>query len=164
MVRPIVSVVGAGENATAAGLANAFRLGQLLAADGWIIVSGGRDAGIMREVNRGAKSIQGGLTVGILPSASSAVAPDVDVPIITDIGQARNNIIVLTSRVVIACGAGGAGTASELALAIKAGKPLILLAADEASQSFFKRLGSDRVQIADSPEAAVTLARQFQIE
>src|SRR5262245_26442491 len=131
MPRPIVGVMGAGEDATAQDLGNAYRLGRLLAEAGWTILSGGRDAGVMREVNRGAKSVPGSLTVGVLPGASSPVAADVDVAIITEMHNARNNINVLSSRVVIACGNGGPGTASEVALALKAGRPVILLGADE---------------------------------
>ncbi|MEM1311684.1 MAG: hypothetical protein AAGF98_19650, partial [Cyanobacteria bacterium P01_H01_bin.153] len=50
----------------------------------------------------------------------------VDIPILTGLGQGRNVINVLSSRVVIACGY-GPGTLAEMALAIKLGRPLILL-------------------------------------
>ena len=46
----------------------------------------------------------------------------VDLPIVTDLGNARNNINVLSSNVVIACGM-GLGTASEVALALKNHQP-----------------------------------------
>jgi uncharacterized protein (TIGR00725 family) len=153
--------MGAGDEATAQDLANAYQLGRLLSEDGWIVLSGGRDAGVMREVNRGAKSVPGSLTVGILPSASSRVSADVDVVIITEMHNARNNINVLSSRVIIACGNGGPGTASEIALALKADRPVILLGADDLTQAFFQRLGGDKVEVADSPATAVAAARQF---
>ena len=41
-------------------------------------------------------------------------------------GNARNCINVLSSHVVVAC-AGGTGTISEIALALKSGRPVILL-------------------------------------
>lgn len=153
--------MGPGEGASATELAHARRLGELLAGDGWVVLSGGRDAGVMREVNRGAKSIAGALTIGILPSASSRVSPDVDVAIITEMHNARNNINVLSSHVVIACGLGGPGTASEIALALKAGKPVILLGADELARSFYRRLGGDRLIIAETPEETVAAARRL---
>jgi uncharacterized protein (TIGR00725 family) len=153
--------MGPGEEAGPADLTAAFQLGRLLAQEGWVLLSGGRDAGVMREVNRGAKTVAGSLTVGVLPSASAPVAPDVDVAIVTEMHNARNNINVLSSHVVIAVGNGGPGTASEVALALKAGKPVILLGADELSRSFFQRLGKGRVLVADSPEAAVAAARPF---
>src|SRR5262249_47622262 len=137
MRRPIAGVMGPGEEATDADCANAFTLGQLLAEDGWVVLSGGRDAGVMREVNRGAKSV-GGLTVGILPAASASVSPDVDIVIVTEMHNARNNVNVLSSDVVIACGDGGPGTVSEIALALKAGKPVILIGTSELSRNFFE--------------------------
>jgi uncharacterized protein (TIGR00725 family) len=153
--------MGAGEDATPQDLDNAYRLGRLLALAGWTILSGGRDAGVMREVNRGAKSVPGSLTVGVLPTASAPVAADVDVAIITEMHNARNNINVLSSRVVIACGNGGPGTASEVALALKAGRPVILLGADELTCAFFRRLGGARVHVAATPEEAAAAARPF---
>jgi uncharacterized protein (TIGR00725 family) len=161
MPRPIVGVMGPGEDATAADLTNAARLGELLARDRWVILTGGMDAGVMREVSRGAHLVPGSLTVGILPSASSQVAPDVDIAIVTEMHNARNNINVLSSRVVIACGSGGPGTASEVALALKAGKSVILLGADQLTQAFYRQLGGEKVRVVSSPEEAVVAARQF---
>src|SRR5262245_10946638 len=164
MPRPIAGVMGPGEFATDADLAYAFTLGQLLAKDGWVVLSGGRDAGVMREVNRGAKSV-GGLTVGILPNASARVSPDVDIAIITEMHNARNNINVLSSDVIIACGNGGPGTVSEIALAMKADKPVILLGARELTKKFFDWLarGMSRSEliVAETPANAVAEARRF---
>jgi uncharacterized protein (TIGR00725 family) len=153
--------MGPGEGACLLDLEAAFRLGQSLAEAGWVVLSGGRDAGVMREVNRGAKTVPGSLTVGILPSASSPVAAGVDVTIVTEMHNARNNINVLSSHVVIAFGDGGPGTASEVALALKAGKPVILLGADELSRRFFERLGAGKVIAVATPEEAVEAARAF---
>ncbi len=161
MSRPIVGVMGPGEGACLLDLEAAFRLGQLLAEDGWVILSGGRDAGIMREVNRGAKTVPDSLTIGILPTASASVAPGVDIAIVTEMHNARNNINVLSSHVVIAFGDGGPGTASEIALALKAGKPVVLLGADELSRRFFERLGAGKVLAVATPEEAVEAARAF---
>jgi uncharacterized protein (TIGR00725 family) len=164
VARPIAGVMGPGEGACLLDLEAAFRLGQLLAQEGWVVLSGGRDAGIMREVNRGAKTVPGSLTIGILPTASAPVAPDVDVAIVTEMHNARNNINVLSSHVVIAFGDGGPGTASEIALALKAGKPVVLLGADELSQRFFARLGAGKVIATATSEEAVEAARAFRPE
>jgi uncharacterized protein (TIGR00725 family) len=153
--------MGPGEGASAEALADAFALGKLLAADGWVVLTGGRDAGVMREASRGAKEVPGSLTVGVLPSARARVSPHIDVAIVTEMHNARNNVNVLSSHVVIACGNGGAGTASEIALALKAGKPVILLGADELTHSFFARLGGERVIVVATPEEAVAAARRF---
>jgi uncharacterized protein (TIGR00725 family) len=157
MRKPIVGVMGAGEEATQQDLRQALKLGELIARQGWILLSGGRSTGVMQEVNRGAKQVAGSLTIGILPQASAAVSEFVDVAIITDLGQARNNINVLSSHVVVACGAGGAGTASEIALAIKADQPVILLGNDESSKTFFQRLSRDKIFIAETPEQVIQI-------
>jgi hypothetical protein len=156
----VAGVIGAGEGATERDMANAFRLGELLAEAGWVVLSGGRDAGVMAEVSRGAKS-KGGLTVGVLPDADCRPSPHVDVAVVTGMHNARNNINVLTSHVVIASGDGGAGTASEVALALKAGKPVILLGADEVSRAFYRRLAGGRIAFAESVEEAVAEAARY---
>src|SRR5215213_3878227 len=128
--KPVIAIVGAGHD-IALAVSNARELGRLIADRGWILITGGCDAGVMKAANEGAKEIEGSLTIGILPDSTSNVSPAVDIAIVTDIGQARNNVIVLSADFVIACGVDGAGTASEVSLAIKSGKPVILLAASE---------------------------------
>ncbi|MGV0105294.1 P450 cytochrome [Nostoc sp. DSM 114160] len=126
MRRIIIGVMGRGENATANDLQNAYILGQLIAKQGWILLTGGRNVGVMDAVSKGAKSADG-LTIGILPGKNQdGISSWVDIAIFTDMGNSRNNINVLSSDLVIACGI-GAGTASEIALALKANKQVILL-------------------------------------
>jgi hypothetical protein len=151
----VVGVIGAGENADEQAVANAYQLGTLLARAGWAVLSGGRDAGVMRAVNAGAKQVPGSLTVGILPDAATPASPDVDLVIVTDLGSGRNNVNVLSSRVVVACGRGGPGTVSEVALALKAGRPVILLGVDPAAARFYQELGGRLVTSVRTPEEAV---------
>ncbi len=155
---PVVGVMGAGEGAAAEDVARAERLGELLAKGGWVVLTGGRDAGVMAAASRGAKKVNGSLTVGILPGDSGGVSPDVDLAVFTGMGYARNAVNVLTSDVVVACGAGGSGTASEVALAIKSGKPVILLAPSPEAEAFFRTLKGD-ILVARSPEETVDLIR-----
>jgi uncharacterized protein (TIGR00725 family) len=136
----------------------ARQLGELIAAEGWVVLSGGRNAGVMKAVSEGAKA-KGGLTVGLLPDKSSTVAPEVDVAIFTDMNNARNNLIGLSSNVVVACGLDGPGTTSEVALALKNGKKVILLGADAAAQAFFKSMRRDSVFVADTPQKAVQIIK-----
>ncbi len=136
----------------------AFELGRLIALEGWVLLTGGRNSGVMDAANKGAKQA-GGLTVGILPRTNTDEVSDaVDIRIFTDIGEARNNINVLSSRVVIACGI-GAGTASEIVLALKAEKKVILLHCSEEGVSFFKSLGKDNVVVASSAVEAIEIVR-----
>jgi len=123
--RPVIGVMG-GARVTPEISKTAFELGALIAANGWILLNGGRDAGVMRASAEGAKS-KGGLTLGILPGNTKYEAnPFIDIPIVTNMADARNLINVLTSDVVIAL-PGSAGTISEIALALKNAKPVILL-------------------------------------
>jgi uncharacterized protein (TIGR00725 family) len=127
--------MGAGENARAIDIRNAFALGSAIADEGWIVLTGGRNRGVMDAVNKGAKA-SGGLTVGILPTKDRrTISGAVDVAIITDMGSARNNINVLTSDVIVACGVGGAGTASEIALALKSNKFVVLFNSSKESRA-----------------------------
>ena len=75
-------------------------------------------------------------------------------------GSARNNINVLSSDVVIACGM-GAGTASEIALALKAKKCVVLLTDDKWAISFFQNLGKGQVHIAATSQEALDLTKRL---
>lgn len=150
----IIAVVGTGREIEPA-VSTAYQLGFLIAEKGWVLITGGRDAGVMRAANDGAKSAKSGLTIGILPHRDAEISPDVDVAIVTDTGEARNNIIVLSADVVVACGVDGAGTASEVALALKNRKPVILLKVSEMAESFFSSISRASLQTAESPEEAI---------
>ena len=122
---PIIGVMGGG-TALPTDLENAHQLGGLIAQNGWVLLNGGRRAGIMEASAKGAKS-KGGLTVGILPDESRRGTSEfIDIPVLTGMGNARNCINVLSSDVVVAC-PGGAGTLSEIAIALKVKRPVILL-------------------------------------
>jgi hypothetical protein len=156
----IIGVMGPGEGATDQSKNWAFELGKLIAEQGWMLLTGGRDEGVMDSASKGAKSAHG-LTIGIIPADDCiGVSAAVDIPIITGMGSARNNINVLTSTVVIACGM-GAGTASEVALALKARKSVILLTNDDDAKQFFKKLDPARVHFADTPTEAINVMRSL---
>jgi len=157
---PIIGVMGPGASATERDARDAFRLGELLAAEGWVVLSGGRNRGVMDAVSRGARHA-GGLVVGVLPGATPDDASDaLDVAIVTGMGEARNNVNVLSSSVVVACGM-CAGTASEVALAIKAGKRVVLLGASGAAIAFFRELDDRAVAVAATPDDAVAIVRSM---
>ncbi len=99
----------------------AFRVGQLLAEKGCILINGGL-GGVMEASARGAKS-RGGITVGILPRRCEEANPFIDIRIATDMGHARNMILVHSSDALISVG-GEFGTISEIAIALKEGKPV----------------------------------------
>lgn len=104
----------------------AFEVGRELAANGAILVCGGR-GGVMAAGCRGARSA-GGSTVGILPAGKDDPAANewLSVVVASGVGQARNLAVVLSGDAVIAVG-GGWGTLSEIALARKHDVPVVLL-------------------------------------
>ncbi len=155
-MRFVVGVMGPAK-ALKRDLDNARVLGELIARRGWVVLTGGRDVGVMDAACEGAKRVGGSLTIGILPTAKDKVSRHVDVSIITEMGSGRNNINVLSSYVVVVCGLTGSGTVSEVALAVKAGKPVILIAASPADVAFFRKLGKRLVKAADTPEQAIEL-------
>jgi len=123
--RPVIGVMGGAEVSSDVYRA-AFELGELIAQENWVLLNGGRDAGVMRASAEGAKR-KHGLTIGIVPGADADQAnPFIDLAIVTNMGDARNAINVLSSDVVVVC-PGGAGTLSEAALALKSKKPVIFL-------------------------------------
>jgi uncharacterized protein (TIGR00725 family) len=109
------------------GAALARAVGRTVAQRGAVLLCGGR-GGIMEAAAEGARHA-GGLTIGILPGASAADTPPnkfIEVAVFTGLGEARNWINVCACDALIAIG-GGFGTLSEIALALRAQKPLILL-------------------------------------
>lgn len=152
--------MGAGETATTVDIDRAYQLGKLIAENDWILLTGGRKSGVMDAASRGAKAADG-LTIGILPSNDTqGISEAVDIAIVTDLGNARNNINVLSSDVVIACGM-GAGTASEVALALKNNKKVILLSEDQESKQFFTALSPKNIFIARNAQDAIALVQQI---
>ena len=150
--------MGPGDNATATEQDNAYQLGKLIAQQGWGLLTGGRKAGVMNAASQGAKAA-GGLTIGILPDNNTdRLSEAVDIAIVTGMGNARNNINVLSSDAIVACGI-GAGTASEIALALKNGKKVILLTDEREAQQFFLSLSPENVFLATHPQAAIDLVK-----
>ncbi len=80
----------------------------------------------MEGAARGARQ-EGGRTVGILPGDSPLEAnPFIGVPVVTGLSHARNVIIARSSHALIAI-EGEYGTLSEIAIALKLGKPVVSL-------------------------------------
>jgi len=128
-------------------------VGRLLAEAGCHLVCGGL-GGVMAAACRGAKQA-GGRTIGILPGDTRQDAnPWVDVAIPTGMGEARNLLVVRASDAVIAIG-GEFGTLSEIALALKLGRPVVGLTTWTITS---EGLSVDPILRAATPEDAVRLA------
>ncbi len=123
MKRPqYIGVIGAG-TCHASTYDIAKDLGFEIGKRGWTLVCGGLQ-GVMEGAARGC-SEAGGMVLGILPGLDKRSAnPYITVPIPTGLGDGRNLLVVRASDVLVAV-EGGYGTLSEIALALKAGKPVI---------------------------------------
>lgn len=119
---PYVAVVGPGE-AEPWALDAAERVGAELGAAGAVVVCGGL-GGVMEAACRGAQGA-GGATVGLLPGEDRSVGNAwLSVAIATGLGELRNGLVVRAADAVVAV-SGGFGTLSEVALALKLGRPVV---------------------------------------
>ena len=152
---PVLGIVGPGSDATPADLGNAASLGALAAARGWVVLNGGVASGVMEAASRGARSA-GGVVVGILPTSDELDASAfLTVAIRTGMGQARNNVIVLSSDAIAVCGM-SPGTAVEAALAIRAQRPVVCVAATSETRAFLTQIdATGDVSFADTADEAI---------
>lgn len=117
-----VAVSGPGD-ATPEECATARELGRLLAREGVVVLTGGL-GGVMAAAAEGAREA-GGLAVGLLPGTDRAAgSPAHGVLIATGLGELRNGVLVRAADAVVAVG-GSWGTLSEVALALRTGRPLV---------------------------------------
>lgn len=148
---PYVAVIGA-TNATEWELATAEEVGRLLAEGGYTLVCGGL-GGVMDAAARGCESA-GGTAIGILPGDDRELSSrHLTVAVATGFGEARNVIVARSADAVIAVG-GEFGTLSEIALALKMGKPVIGLGTWELGRDDLDR---DPILRADTPGDALEL-------
>jgi len=142
-VTPYVAVVGPGE-ATPEESHAAEEVGAGLAALGAVVVTGGL-GGVMEAACRGARSRRG-RTLGILPGEDREAANGwVDLAVATGLGELRNGLVVRASDAVVAVG-GGHGTLSEVALALKTGRPVVGVGTWEVDGVVQAATASDAVQ------------------
>lgn len=101
----------------------AFEIGRGIALRGAVLLCGG-STGVMEHAARGAR-LEGGVTLGILPGDDpNAANAYIDIALATGLGQGRNAVIASGAEGVIAIG-GGYGTLSEIALALRIGRPVV---------------------------------------
>jgi uncharacterized protein (TIGR00725 family) len=120
--QPIIAVIGGGScNQAEAKLAE--EVGRELAKRGAILMCGGL-GGVMEAACKGANA-KGGVTIGILPGDNRNTAnPYVQIPIVTNLGYARNVAVVKSGQAVIAIG-GNYGTLSEISHALQSSIPVV---------------------------------------
>jgi uncharacterized protein (TIGR00725 family) len=142
-----VAVVG-----TASGeqYEQAREVGRLVAERGGTVVCGGL-SGVMEAAARGATEV-GGTAIGILPDEDRRRQNEfLSYSVATGVGQARNLAVVCSGDVIIAVG-GEYGTLSEIGLARKVGRPVVVLEGWDLGE---------HVVVSSSPEEAVEAAFGF---
>jgi uncharacterized protein (TIGR00725 family) len=119
---PYIAVCGPGR-ANQQEAAWGEEVGRLIAEAGAMLVCGGL-GGVMDAAAKGCEAA-GGLSIGILPGEGrGAASPHLTASIPTGLGEARNALVVRAADALIAI-SGEFGTLSEIALALKLGKPVI---------------------------------------
>ena len=119
-----VAVIG-GREAEPDAATLAYEVGRELARRNAVVLCGGL-GGVMEAVARGVQEM-GGVCIGILPDPDRHRAnPYLTYAIPTNLGHARNMVIVHAADALIAVD-GGYGTISEAAIALKLGKPVVAL-------------------------------------
>jgi uncharacterized protein (TIGR00725 family) len=157
--RTVIGVMG-GSEADPRTVSLARELGRLIAVNGWVLLSGGRPTGVMQASVDGAKDA-GGLTVGVLfDDDHGQAAAGLDIVIPTGMGAARNIINVLASDVVVAC-RGSGGTLSEIALALRFGRPVVLLDFDPGAAFLDAAAAGGRWSLAATPAQAAERIRAY---
>jgi len=136
----------------------AEEVGRRLAEAGAIVVCGGT-TGVMEAACRGALQA-GGTTVGILPGRMMESGNRwLSVRLPTGMREGRNWLVISGAQAVVAIG-GGLGTLSEIALALKAGKPVIGLGTWEAVAPDGQRLAVIRAATVEEALASVLAAAE----
>ena len=132
-------------------------VGRAIADAGALLVCGGL-GGAMEAAARGAAAA-GGTVLGILPGADrDAANPFVTVAVPTGMGEMRNALIVRTADAVIAVG-GEFGTLSEIALALKAGTPVVGIGTWELAKAGGRGTDDPIVRVETADEAVATAIR-----
>jgi uncharacterized protein (TIGR00725 family) len=148
MRRLLIAVCGAGRESPTLE-EPAETVGRLIAEAGAVLICGGL-GGVMAAAARGAAQA-GGLTIGVLPGPLATEAnPWIALALPTAMGEGRNVLVVRFADAVIAIG-GEWGTLSEIALARKIGRTVVLLEPSPVAAA----LG---LQVAPDPGAAVQAA------
>jgi hypothetical protein len=141
--KPVVAIIGAGKCSKKLRDSAAL-VARYVAKNGGVVVCGGL-GGVMEGAARGAWEA-GGTSIGILPSEDKNDANKFITHVIpTGFGDARNMMVIRTADAVVAF-PGKYGTLSEMAFALKSGKPVISISA--------WKLGDEIIAMDDPQEAA----------
>jgi len=159
----MVSVVGSGGGLTPEQERVAEELGAALVEAGFGIVCGGH-GGVMEAVARGGTRARADGShwppiIGILPGYDASTGnPHLDVALPTGMGHARNALVAAGGEAVL-CVGGAAGALSEVALAAKMGRPVLLFPATGGTAGVARAALPGATPVASPAEAVRALQR-----
>lgn len=156
---PVVGVVG-GRDVEDEVVEQARQVGRRIAEQGWVMMNGGRDEGVMEAASKGARGADG-TVIGILPMTDQdapGVSSELTHRIATGLGEARNLVNVYSSDAIVAC-RGGAGTLTEVAFGVKVGTPVALV--DWPEEELPEQLRGDLLKDASSPRSAIDAVQEW---
>lgn len=122
MAETLIGVIGSA-SPSPRGYALALEVGSLVARAGYTLICGGL-GGVMEGASRGCRE-SGGTVIGLLPGAEAGSGnPYLTYALPTNLGHARNVLIAHAASGLIAV-EGAYGTLSEIAVALKLGRPVV---------------------------------------
>ncbi|MFF0634555.1 dethiobiotin synthetase [Nocardia sp. NPDC004151] len=160
-VSPIQVAVCGPRDATDADTTHAREIGRLLAEAGATVLCGG-GTGVMAAVAEGA-SAAGGLVIAVRPDTDPAgVCAGVSAVLYTNLGAARNAVLVGSADAVIVAG-GSWGTLSEYALANGRGVPVVMIGGWQVLDAAGEPIegGAVATTPAETVDLALTAATEF---
>lgn len=129
----------------------AYEVGALIAKNKAALICGGM-SGVMEAASKGCAEA-GGIVVGILDGIRKGEANQfVTISLPTGLRITRNSLISVCSDAIVAV-SGGAGTLSEIALALKAKKPVVAIRTSGGICTKLERLDLNVIMVNSAYEA-----------
>jgi len=161
-MKKIIGVIGHDRHGKKIHSDIAEEVGRKIAAGHGVLLCGGNNGGVLEAAAKGAKQ-NNGLTIGICQGSDlRSVSKFIDVPILTGMGFARNQIIAFSADAIIVIG-GGVGAFCEMAYGYAYGKPIIVVRglkgmADPFIGKYLDKKKKVKILGANNAEDAVKLA------
>lgn len=159
-MKTIVWIMWPWEKATDNDLENSYQIWKFCALQNYVTLTWWRNKWVMDSALKWAKE-NWWLTVWILPTNNeSTFSKYIDIPIYTNMWSWRNYLNILSSNIVIACWV-EAWTSSEISLAIKSQKNIILVWVSGEAKNFFNKIWWNYILLADSYVDCIKLLEDF---
>lgn len=155
-MKKIIWIMWPWKNATKIDLVNAYQIWKYCAQNNFVTLTWWRNEWVMNEALKWAKE-NGWLTLWILPTDEKETFSEfLDIPICTNMRSWRNYLNVLSSDIVVVCWIDH-GTSSEISLAIKPWKKIILIWLYNEANDFYKKLAPNQIFIVQDYHQAIPI-------